>query len=122
VKLDTDLIREILIWCEDKLPDKGRSYQASEIVINDYTSDEILYHVALLVDGGYLKVIDASAGGYEDYIIERLTNGGAQFLEIIKSDTGWKKFKAKAKEIGIPAIPVMLPIIVDLIRKAFGLP
>ena len=122
MKLDTDLIRKVLLWCEDKLPDKERSYQASEIEIKGYTSDQILYHVALLVDGEYLKVIDASAGSYKDYFIERLTYDGAQFLEIIKSNTVWKKFKEKAKELGLPTVQVILPILVDLLKKQLGLP
>lgn len=122
MKLDTDLIRKVLIWCEAKLPDKDRSYQASEIEIKDYISDQILYHVELLVDGGYLKVINCSSNLGVDYFIKRLTYDGAQFLEIIKSNTVWKKFKVKAKEVGLPTVQVMLPILVDLIKKQLGLP
>lgn len=106
-----------MLWCEEKLPDKERSYQASEIEIKGYASDQILYHVALLFEGEYLRGIDASTFGGEDYFIERLTYDGHQFLEIIKSNTGWKKFTAKFKEIGLPAVQTMLPILMDLLKK-----
>lgn len=122
MKLDTDLIRDILLWCEGKLPDKERSYQASEIEIKDYTSDQILYHVELLVDGEYLNVIESSTHSGVDYFIKILTYDGAQFLEIIKSNTVWKKFKEKAKELGLPTVQVILPILVDLLKKQLGLP
>jgi len=91
--LDKDLIRSILLWCEDKLPDKTRGYKASEIKIPGYKSEQIIDHLAFLAEGGYLIVQDFSTDDKTNYLIYRLSYYGYQYLEAIKSNTVEKNTK-----------------------------
>lgn len=85
--LDTDLIRSILLWCEDKLPDETHGYKACEIKIPGYKSEQIIKHIEVLAEGGYLIVQDCRADDQTNYFIYRLSHYGYQYLEAIKSNT-----------------------------------
>ena len=91
--LDTDLIRSILLWCEDKLPDKKHGYQASEIKIPGYKSEQIIKHIEILAEGGYLIVQDFSIDDKTNCIIYGLSYYGCQYLETIKTNIVGKNIK-----------------------------
>ena len=91
--LDKDLIRSILLWCEDKLPDKTHRYQASEIIIPGYKAELIIKHIAFLAEGGYLIVQDFIADDKTNYFINGLSHYGYQYLETIKSNPVGKNIK-----------------------------
>ena len=96
--LDTDMIRSILVWCEDKLPDKKHGYQASEIKIPGYKSEQIIDHLAFLAEGGYLIVQDFRIDDKTNYFIYGLSYYGCQYLETIMSNTAEKNTKKQQKK------------------------
>ncbi len=100
MKLEPDLIREILVWCEDNLPNKEKNYEASELSIKGYTSDQIVYHITLLSESGYIDVLDASAGNQINYFLNRLTMNGHQYLSLLRSKA-WKTAKSLLHEVGV---------------------
>jgi hypothetical protein len=96
--LDKDLIRSILLWCEDKSPDETHRYQASEINIPGYKSEQIIDHLAFLAEGGYLVVQDFRIDDKTNYLIRGLSYYGHQYLEAIKSNTVETNTKKQQKK------------------------
>lgn len=121
MKFDMELVRALLLWCEDHIPDKTKAYLASDIDFKGYSKDQIFYHVTLLNDAGYLKIRDLSAWGDGDCVIDRMTFDGTQFLEGIKSDTVWNGVKEEAEKIGIKVFISAIPVILQIIAKHAGL-
>jgi hypothetical protein len=144
MKLDPDLFRNLLLYFESVLPEQTPNLWASEIDSPKYSSMEVIYHVGLLADCGYIFAtpihkVDVGSGkgvlAYErllarhspnfppddDYFIERLTYDGHQFIELTKNETIWKKYREIAKSLGIEAIKQAIPIILDVVKKQAGL-
>jgi hypothetical protein len=123
MKLDMDLIREILLWCEERIPDETRSFTTDDLEIEGHTHFQIKYHVKLLADNGYLEVIDGSTmGDPYFYFLKCLTLDGYQFLALIKSDKVWKSIKEVLGKVGLAAIPVVMNLIAPNIKLLLGLP
>lgn len=93
--VDKDLLRSILLWCEDKLPGKTDGFQASEIKIPGYKSEQIIKHIAFLAEGGYLIVQDFKIDDKTNYLIRGLSYYGHQYLETIKSNPVGDNIKKK---------------------------
>jgi hypothetical protein len=87
-----DTIREILIKLEEMEPERGC------LRLSDFPSDkayEYSYHVELLMEAGLIhgemsKTLGTHAN---DFLAIRLTWGGHEFLDAVRSDTVWNKAK-----------------------------
>lgn len=98
MKRDMNLIRRLLLTIESK-------NQVIEKIIED--SDDIdgvkgavlLFHIRLLIDAGFIngRILDTLCGG-SVVTISRLTYQGCDFLDSIRDDTIWEKFKVNLKE------------------------
>jgi hypothetical protein len=120
MKMDMNLIRELLIYFEQNL--NGGDYElASTITIPKYTSEQILYHVPLLIDGGYIDYKDLSRGAIRDFWITRLTLEGHQFLGLIRDNRTWGILKTVLKDT-LVALPLLAPYIAPLVPKLLGIP
>jgi hypothetical protein len=100
MKLEPDLIKEILIWCEEKLPDENKSWLASEIIIPGYSKFQTIFHVKLLFDNGYIEGTDSSVGNTSDYFLENLTLNGYQYLSLLRSKA-WNTAKEIMHDVGV---------------------
>ncbi len=110
MKMKPELLRKILIWVEKSLPDGNKLYEATDITIPHYTQEEINLHVDLLMDGGYFHTTD-------NRLIFRLSLNGYQLLDMIRKDTVWKKVQKSLADIGMQAIPVLIPIVIEQIKS-----
>ena len=120
MKLEMDLIRGILLWCNDNLPEN--SIASSEIAISGFTKNQITFHIRLLADEGFIKVIDAGSNGDRFGCIPvHLTMRGYEFLESTKNDTIWNGMKEVAAKIGIKLIIDAIPIFLQILSKQAGL-
>ncbi len=100
MKRNWDTIRELLAKVEDcTLP--------TDIVQLEHFSEEraaeISYHMALLIEAGLVlgQVINTLGPEVQDFIVERLTWDGHEFLDSIRSDTVWQKTKKMFTEQGL---------------------
>lgn len=91
MKRDLDLIREILLKLEDSLDATISS--SSELVIEDYTADEVSYHVRLLHEAGLIDGHHGSFGSRFVLLNVRPTWDGYEFLAVSKSSKMWEKAK-----------------------------
>ena len=81
------------------------------------TEMEILCHVELLIDGGYLdgQIRNGSQGQPKLCMVKKLTWEGHEFLANARNDTVWKRVVAEAKEKGTSTSMV---VIQGLLSKA----
>lgn len=100
MKRNWDIIRELLAKVEEcTLP--------TEMVrLGDFPEEraaEISYHMALLIDAGLVKgqMVRTIGPEVKDFIADKLTWSGHEFLDSIRSDTVWQKTKKLFAEQGI---------------------
>jgi len=146
MKRDMDLIRAILEKLEEETYSSEEHTQKVEL--DEYASDEINYHVALLHEAGLiyarneqqhnLKLIEFMtriANQMDEklfmnlvsapsiWVPIRLTSAGHDFLEAARDDTRWNKAKAEIQEKGgAMTISFMTAILIQLAKEAIGLP
>ena len=112
MKIEPGLIKDILQWCEENLPDDEKSWEASVLVFKGYDSKQIVFHTKLLFDNGYLECIDVSTAGEKDFILENLTLNGYQYLALLKSNA-WNIAKSSIRELGVIFAEVAIKAVID---------
>lgn len=114
MKLDKDLVREILLAIEasDHSPEESIT-----LSLENRTPQEVSYHVMLLNEAGFLIGQDASF--MEDIFpvwqAKRLTYRGHEFLDTVRDGEVWRRTKAGAEKAGVAGIGVLLEL-----GKAYG--
>ncbi len=98
MKLDPDLVRQILLKVEE-FPFDGSFH---DVEIEGRTEDEITYHVMLLHEAGLLEALDLSSHSGVCWKPKRLTYNGHQFLDAARSDTVWQKAKSEFATLNWP--------------------
>ena len=114
MELQPELVRAILIWCEDNL-DGDRFHYASNIHIEEYTRKEIVYHIGRLKEAGYVNVKFYGADDGADYLLTTLSWYGHHFLETMRSETNWKKALEVLGKVGLVALPEFIKHYLPLI-------
>jgi hypothetical protein len=100
MKRDMDLIRALLLIVEST---PANEYPG-DVEPEGYSEDEVLEHLEMLVDAGFLegKPITSSMGTERilHMHVVRLTWEGREFVDAVRSDAIWQKTKAKVVETG----------------------
>ena len=98
MKLDKELVREILLQVEAATPDP-KGWVAVEF--GDREAEEVDYHVELLVEAGYLRAqgVGGDQGG-TCWLVERLTYSGHEFLDTVRDGEVWRRTKDGAAKVG----------------------
>ncbi|PKV63379.1 DUF2513 domain-containing protein [Pontibacter ramchanderi] len=91
MKRNIDLVRQILLKTEE-LGFLNRSFELS---IEDYSKEEISYHVKLLAQAGYLEAEYISCKELTEWNPISLTWSGHEFLDAARDNTVWNKAKSK---------------------------
>ena len=95
-----DTIREILTLVEKcTLP-------IDQVRLSNFPSEragEISYHMTLLIEAGLVNghINQTLSSEPKDFIVQRLTWSGHEFLDAIRSESIWKKTKKKFVDEGI---------------------
>jgi hypothetical protein len=100
MKLEPDLIKEILQFCEDKLPDDDQMWSASNLEIKGFDSKQIIFHAKLLHENGYIKGEIADTLSERDFDFDSLTMNGYQYLALLKGKA-WNTAKGMIHEFGV---------------------
>jgi hypothetical protein len=121
MKRDLDLIRKLLLAMEAR----EHAFVQEELSIEDYTEEQIGFHVYLLGEAGLAKV------GENTHILSKspsalplhLTWAGYEFLEAAKDETLWGKAKEKViKPAGGVAFGVLVEWLKAEAKAKLGLP
>lgn len=129
MKLDMDLVRELLLYVEEKA-DRPISHLEG-ITITRWSGDDIAYHVMLLEEAGYIKAYIDTVPDYENpiilhvnYTITRLTLSGHEFLDAARTPQHWAAIKGNAQKLGLNSLKAVGRIaesyVTDLIKQSFG--
>lgn len=114
MKLDKDLVREILLAVEDSDHSPEESITLS---LKSRTPQEVSYHVMLLHEAGLIVGRDASvlADVFPVWQPKRLTYRGHEFLDTVRDNEVWRRTKAGAEKAGVASLGLILEI-----GKAYG--
>lgn len=120
MKRDLNLVRNILLDVES-----GSAGEA----IDGFEYDgkgrgEVLEHVQLLLDAGFIDGLVATGGRNEPIgcVVFRMTWAGQEFLSKAKNDTLWKKVLAQAEEKGLStSMAVVNGLLESAAKKYVGL-
>jgi hypothetical protein len=121
MKLDNDLVREILLALE---ADQGDPQLPKQLQIPEHTQQEIAYHVGLLAEAGFIKAVDFSSFDGYDWHPQRLTYDGHEFLNTVRDPAIWRETKEGAKKLGVASVQLLWEIgkgIVKAKAKAHGI-
>lgn len=122
MKRDMDLIRNLLLWIEadeslrDFLASRPTGEQLTEAIING--------HVQLLIEAGFIEAEQRRLKQIPGFSIriERITWGGHEFIDAMRSDTIWAKTKKllKDKAMSVPAT-ILQQLLVKLANEQIDL-
>ncbi len=124
MKRDLDLVRAILMKCEEH----QHGYAPQNACIPGYTHEQIGFHIYLMGEAGLLRVIDVSesGAGSPDAVPLCMTWAGYEFLEASRNELLWSRAKIAAGAAGGMALDVVKAILVALVtdaaKKGLGLP
>ncbi|KPX27187.1 MULTISPECIES: DUF2513 domain-containing protein [Pseudomonas] len=111
MKLDKDLVREILLAIEAYAEPEGLIV----LEIDDRPSEEVSYHVRLLDEAGLLAALNTGGMDRFRWQPQRLTYKGHEFLDTIRDGEVWRRTKAGAEKAGVAGLGVLLEL-----GKAYG--
>lgn len=124
MKLNNDCVRDLLLYIEDKIAIND-SIAISEIEINKYTSEELIYTAMKLKDAGYIKGnVRKYINGEADVYVNELTWDGHKFLDNIRDDGVWKTTKEKLSKFSSVSLSIIenvaSQVITNLINQQTG--
>lgn len=112
MKLDKDLVREILLAVEASKEDPLGWIQVD---LEGREALEISYHVMLLHEAGLIVGQDLSTYDGLEWLPKRLTYKGHEFLDTVRDGEVWRRTKAGAEKAGVAGLGVLLEL-----GKAYG--
>jgi len=101
MKLNPDLLREILLYVEEHEDDNSNFLVAR---IDGYSAKEIGKHTRLLAEEKLIEIDECKpSDGYtvDDVFIDRLTKKGHDFLAAYREPKKWRNVKSTLIEKGI---------------------
>ena len=124
MKRDMDLIRDILVAVNDNPKCDGVMYQyfttAEELGIRDHSTEEVAYHVLLLIEAGFIH------GELQEQSpipsIKGLTWNGHEFLGSISDPGIWAKTKERLVGLSSVTISVVAELAKAELKKHLALP
>lgn len=106
MKLDKDLVREILLQVEAS-PDPR---EWIDLNISGHSQEEIAYHVEILDEAGFIEAQNLSSMSGYDWRAQRLTYEGHEFLDTVRDAEVWRLTKETAKKTGVASIKALFEI------------
>ena len=117
---DLDLIRKILLKCEER----EHGYDPSPFTIDGYTDEHIGFHIVLAGEAGLVHTTDITGQSDESPVAlaHSITWSGYEFLDDTKDETVWKKAKKAAGNNSFDVLKAVLTVLAtEVCMKAAGL-
>ena len=124
MKLNNDCVRGLLLYIESNTSINSL-IAVSQIEINDYTTDELIYTAMKLQEAGYIKAkISKFIDGSADVYVNELTWNGHKFLDNIRDDGVWKATKEKISKFSSVSLSIIenvaAQVLTNLINQQIG--
>ena len=118
MKLDIDLVRQILFQVEDCEDRNGLRV----VAVEGYAVEVVDYHVVHCVDKGLITGARSNTNARFTYYAVNLTPSGHDFVAEARNDTFWQAAKVQIRQKGLPAtIDVLKTVLGELVKAAIGL-
>lgn len=120
MKRDMELVRKIVFAIENY----PSGYAPKSLIIDDYTDEQISYHVYIMSKAGLVEGLDVtnSNSTSPQAIARNLTWQGHEFAEAARDDTRWNEAMKIVKEKGgTVTIGVLTQLLSALMKNSFGL-
>ena len=115
MKREMNLIRDILMELEKRSFDE----EYTELIIEGYSTEDIMYHVKLLHEAHLIHADDMSSASDMYYLPGSLTWDGHEFLELAKSDSRWNKAKdIMTNRVGGFVFDVLKQLLITLVKES----
>ena len=118
VKPDFDLVRAILLAVGDG-EDSGRDFSCLDIP--GWPREEVSRHVGFLHEAGLIDAVNLSPSDSCQWVPERLTGRGREFLALARDDGLWKKAEKKLGKKKNSFLGALKQMLFDLVTSVFGL-
>lgn len=113
MKLDKDLVREILLAIEESEHDPDDSI---EVTVEGRDPRQVSYHLMLLHEAGFVLAEDLISTDDElAWGARRLTYAGHEFLDTVRDGEVWRRTKEGAGKVGGGGLKLLLDL-----GKAYG--
>lgn len=120
MKRDMDLVRAILLKAVDglKANDLSKALEGE-----GYQFEEVSYHVALLIDAGFVEGEDIRHKLSPDRQAQltSVTWAGHEFIDSARDDDIWAKAKSALGKAGGFSLPVMQQLLTKYLSESLGL-
>jgi hypothetical protein len=115
---DMDLIRTILLKVEADPRFNGsfHSVRAATLGITDHTDAEVIYHLVMLVDAGFL-IGNTRLASLGDIVVSKLTWQGHEFLDSVRDPAIWAKTKNGATAAGGFTVDLLKDLAKGFLKK-----
>lgn len=107
MRLDNDLVREILLAIEDS---SGDPRDWLDIEIPGKSQLEVAYHIRVLAEAGFIEAHNLSSQQIYDWRATRLTFQGHEFLDTVRSPEIWRKTKEGVSKVGGAGIELLFAV------------
>lgn len=122
MKLNQDCIRDILIYLEENLS-YNDNFLATDIDIDKYTVEDILYTISLLNEAGYINATAVNGFAYNNFFIKSLTMSGHELLNNIRDNSVWKKTKEATSKFASVSLKLLSSVassvLTNMINESF---
>jgi hypothetical protein len=119
MRRDMDLIRELMLKLEAMPRKPGIVEELSagegEMIFEGCSSDEIDYHLNLIVEAGFLSTHGMMMSGA--VLFDRLTWAGHDFVDSVRSPEVWAKTKKGAEAAGGFTVDLLKDLAKGFIKK-----
>ena len=113
MKMDIELFRKILLLAEDRSrPGLGAPVRPSDFQ-SEPDAEEILGHINLLVDAGYME---EPTHTQTHYYVGNVTFVGHEFLNSVRDPEIWNETKTVAKNMGSWTLDLLSDLAKGLIK------
>ena len=119
MKTDFKLVREILLAVGEN-EDVGRR-GFTDIHIPGRTREEVSRHVGFLHEAGLIDAVNLSPSDSCQWVPERLTGRGREFLALARDDGLWEKAEKKLGKKKNSFLGALKQTLFDLVTSVLGL-
>lgn len=118
MRRDMDLIRDLMLKLEGLVLHPGAivHFKADDddIQMPGYTSDEIQYHLRLLVEASF---IEPGKGTMQGFMFRSITWAGHDFVDSVRSPEVWAKTKKGAEAAGGFTVDLLKDLAKGFVKK-----
>ncbi|MBA6129916.1 DUF2513 domain-containing protein [Pseudomonas juntendi] len=107
MKLDKDLVREILLAVEASKEDPSGWTQLN---LEGREALDVSYHVMLLHEAGFIVGDDLTTDDGLEWLPKRLTYKGHEFLDTVRDGEVWRRTKEGAEKAGTAGLGLLVEL------------